>query len=73
MLNEKTIPRLQCGGVCGAANNELAEAIDENAGQSVAFTVDQPTGAGVGGDQPAAQRHGGGETMRGCPPPSPIS
>jgi len=31
VLNEKTIPRLQCRAVCGAANNQLAEASDDDA------------------------------------------
>jgi leucine dehydrogenase len=30
-LNEKTIPRLQCRAVCGAANNQLAEPADDDA------------------------------------------
>lgn len=30
-LDEKTIPRLQCRAVCGAANNQLAEPDDDNA------------------------------------------
>jgi leucine dehydrogenase len=30
-LNEKTIPRLQCRAVCGAANNQLAEAAGDDA------------------------------------------
>jgi leucine dehydrogenase len=31
VLNEKTIPRLQCRAVCGAANNQLADAADDDA------------------------------------------
>jgi leucine dehydrogenase len=31
VLNEKTIPRLQCRAVCGAANNQLADASDDDA------------------------------------------
>ncbi len=31
VLNEKTIPQLQCRAVCGAANNQLAEATDGDA------------------------------------------
>jgi leucine dehydrogenase len=31
VLNEKTIPRVQCRAVCGAANNQLAEASDDDA------------------------------------------
>jgi leucine dehydrogenase len=31
VLNEKTIPRLQCRAVCGAANNQLAEPADDDA------------------------------------------
>ncbi|HKH26419.1 MAG TPA: Glu/Leu/Phe/Val dehydrogenase dimerization domain-containing protein [Acidimicrobiia bacterium] len=30
-LNEKTIPQLQCRAVCGAANNQLADADDDDA------------------------------------------
>jgi leucine dehydrogenase len=30
-LNEKTIPRLRCRAVCGAANNQLAEPADDDA------------------------------------------
>ncbi|HEY4398529.1 MAG TPA: Glu/Leu/Phe/Val dehydrogenase dimerization domain-containing protein [Acidimicrobiia bacterium] len=31
VLNEKTIPRMQCRAVCGAANNQLADAADDDA------------------------------------------
>jgi len=31
VLNEKTIPQLQCRAVCGAANNQLADAADDDA------------------------------------------
>jgi leucine dehydrogenase len=31
VLNEATIPRLQCRAVCGAANNQLADAADDDA------------------------------------------
>jgi leucine dehydrogenase len=31
VLNEKTIPRLQCRAVCGAANNQLGDAADDDA------------------------------------------
>jgi leucine dehydrogenase len=31
VLDEKTIPRLQCRAVCGAANNQLADAADDDA------------------------------------------
>ena len=31
VLNEKTIPRLQCRAVCGAANNQLADSTDDDA------------------------------------------
>jgi len=31
VLNEKTIPRLQCRAVCGAANNQLADAAHDDA------------------------------------------
>ena len=31
VLDEKTIPRLQCRAVCGAANNQLAELADDDA------------------------------------------
>jgi glutamate dehydrogenase/leucine dehydrogenase len=31
VLDEKTIPRLQCRAVCGAANNQLAEPADDDA------------------------------------------
>ena len=48
MLNEKTIPRLQCRAVCGAANNQLADATDDDnlAARGILYAPDFVVNAG---------------------------
>jgi leucine dehydrogenase len=47
-LNEKTIPRLACRAVCGAANNQLAEPADDDAlvGRGILYAPDFVVNAG---------------------------
>jgi leucine dehydrogenase len=48
VLNEKTIPRLQCRAVCGAANNQLAAATDDEtlAARGILYAPDFVVNAG---------------------------
>src|SRR5437763_2130023 len=48
VLNEKTIPRLQCRAVCGAANNQLADATDDDnlAARGILYAPDFVVNAG---------------------------
>jgi len=48
VLNEKTIPRVQCRAVCGAANNQLADAADDDAlaGRGILYAPDFVVNAG---------------------------
>jgi leucine dehydrogenase len=68
VLNEKTIPRLQCRAVCGAANNQLADASDDDAlaGRGILYAPDFVVNAGgiinlaeefVGYDRERARKH----------------
>ena len=68
VLNEKTIPRLQCRAVCGAANNQLADASDDDAlaGRGILYAPDFVVNAGgiinlaeefAGYDRERARKH----------------
>jgi leucine dehydrogenase len=68
VLNEKTIPRLQCRAVCGAANNQLAAASDDDtlAGRGILYAPDFVVNAGgivnlaeefAGYDRERARKH----------------
>lgn len=68
MLNEKTIPRLRCRAVCGAANNQLADSADDDAlsGRGILYAPDFVVNAGgiinlaeefAGYDRERARRH----------------
>jgi leucine dehydrogenase len=68
VLNEKTIPRLQCRAVCGAANNQLADAADDDAlaGRGILYAPDFVVNAGgiinlaeefAGYDRERARKH----------------
>ena len=48
VLNKTTIPRLQCRAVCGAANNQLADATDDDAlaARGILYTPDFVVNAG---------------------------
>src|SRR5205085_2004996 len=48
VLSEKTIPRLQCRAVCGAANNQLADSADDDAlaGRGILYAPDFVVNAG---------------------------
>jgi leucine dehydrogenase len=48
VLNEKTIPRLRCRAVCGAANNQLADPADDDAlaGRGILYAPDFVVNAG---------------------------
>jgi len=68
VLNEKTIPRLQCRAVCGAANNQLADGADDDAlaGRGILYAPDFVVNAGgiinlaeefAGYDRERARKH----------------
>ena len=68
VLNEKTIPRLRCRAVCGAANNQLADAADDDAlaGRGILYAPDFVVNAGgiinlaeefAGYDRERARKH----------------
>ncbi|HEX3669686.1 MAG TPA: Glu/Leu/Phe/Val dehydrogenase dimerization domain-containing protein [Acidimicrobiia bacterium] len=69
VLNEKTIPRVQCRAVCGAANNQLADAAADDAalaGRGILYAPDFVVNAGgiinlaeefAGYDRERARKH----------------